>query len=78
VFRTLKALVGVIVMTSVGLFGVAAQADKIKVAGIYTQPIQQKWDAALHKALVAAQAAGEIDYVFFRESRKYRLCAGDA
>ncbi|NQW00651.1 MAG: BMP family protein [Rhodospirillales bacterium] len=39
-------------------------AAKIKVAGIYTQPIQQKWDARLHQALVAAQTAGEIEYVF--------------
>ncbi len=41
-----------------------ALAGKIKVAGIYTQPIQQKWDGVLHKALVAAKAAGEIDYVY--------------
>jgi len=42
----------------------SAWADKIKVAGIYTQPIQQKWDARLHQALVKAQEAGEIEYVF--------------
>ncbi len=52
--------VGAAVLTAGG----AAQAEKIKVAGIYTQPIQQKWDARLHLALVAAQEAGEIDYVF--------------
>lgn len=40
-----------------------ASADKIKVAGIYTQPLQQKWDARLHNALQAAADAGEIDYV---------------
>jgi basic membrane lipoprotein Med (substrate-binding protein (PBP1-ABC) superfamily) len=39
-------------------------AEKIKVAGIYTQPVQQKWDGVLHKALVKAQQAGEIDYVY--------------
>ena len=39
-------------------------ADKIKVAGIYTQPLQQKWDARLHLALQAAADAGEIEYVF--------------
>ena len=38
-------------------------ADKIKVAGIYTQPLQQKWDARLHLALQAAADRGEIDYV---------------
>lgn len=41
-----------------------AAADKIKVAGIYTQPIQQKWDARLHQALDKAAKAGEIEYVF--------------
>ncbi|HKK32014.1 MAG TPA: BMP family protein [Desulfomicrobiaceae bacterium] len=41
-----------------------AQAGTIKVAGIYTQPIQQKWDATLHKALSKSAAAGEIDYVW--------------
>lgn len=39
-------------------------AEKIKVAGIYTQPIQQKWDAVLHKALLKAKESGEIDYVY--------------
>ena len=52
------------VIAAVLTTGGAAQAEKIKVAGIYTQPIQQKWDARLHLALVAAQEAGEIDYVF--------------
>ncbi len=42
----------------------AIAAGKIKVAGIYTQPIQQKWDARLHLALDAAQKAGTIDYKF--------------
>jgi basic membrane lipoprotein Med (substrate-binding protein (PBP1-ABC) superfamily) len=42
----------------------AVFAEKIKVAGIYTQPIQQKWDATLHKALQKLADAGEIDYVY--------------
>lgn len=46
------------------LLGSTAMAGKIKVAGIYTQPIQQKWDATLHKALLKAQEAGEIEYVW--------------
>ena len=44
--------------------GPALAAGKIKVAGIYTQPIQQKWDACLHKALQKAAEAGEIEYVY--------------
>ena len=42
----------------------ASHSGKIKVAGIYTQPIQQKWDARLHQALVKSKDAGEIEYVF--------------
>ncbi len=41
-----------------------AAADKIRVAGIYTQPIQQKWDARLHEALTNAQNRGEIEYSY--------------
>jgi basic membrane lipoprotein Med (substrate-binding protein (PBP1-ABC) superfamily) len=48
-----------------GLAGGAAQAqDKIKVAGIYTVPIQQKWVGTLHRALTAAKERGEIEYSF--------------
>ncbi|MHA1525285.1 MAG: BMP family protein [Alphaproteobacteria bacterium] len=49
---------------SLALGATAFGAGKIKVAGIYTQPIQQKWDARLHQALVTAQKAGDIDYKF--------------
>lgn len=42
----------------------SAIAAKIKVAGIYTQPIQQKWDARLHLALQRAADEGRIEYVF--------------
>ena len=42
----------------------AFAGQKIKVAGIYTQPIQQKWDARLHLALDAAAKRGDVDYVF--------------
>lgn len=47
------------------LFAASAfAAEKIKVAGIYTQPIQQKWDACLHKALQKAADEGAIEYVY--------------
>ncbi|WP_052741649.1 BMP family protein [Kiloniella litopenaei] len=51
-------------LASATLGATGAFAKTIKVAGIYTQPIQQKWDARLHEALVAAQEAGEIEYVY--------------
>jgi basic membrane lipoprotein Med (substrate-binding protein (PBP1-ABC) superfamily) len=61
--RTALALIGAGAGASV--LGVRpAFAETIRVAGIYTQPIQQKWDARLHLALVAAREAGEIEYSF--------------
>lgn len=39
-------------------------ADKLKVAAIYTVPVEQQWVSRIHKALNSAVARGEIDYVF--------------
>jgi len=61
--RFLRA-VTIVVSSIFLLFSTDILAEKIKVAGIYTQPIQQKWDARLHLALQAAQDAGEIDYEY--------------
>ncbi|MCR5867886.1 MAG: BMP family protein [Aquincola tertiaricarbonis] len=41
----------------------AAQA-KVKVAAVYTVPVGQLWVGRIDKALKAAAARGEIDYVF--------------
>jgi basic membrane protein A and related proteins len=43
--------------------GAAAQAP-LKVAGIYTVPVEQQWVSRIHIAAEAAKAAGEIDYTF--------------
>lgn len=42
----------------------AAQAPKLKVAAIYTVPVEQQWVSRIDKALKAAVARGEIEYVF--------------
>ena len=42
----------------------ALAADKIKVAAIYTVPIEQQWVSRIHKAANAAKERGDIDYVF--------------
>ncbi|MGI9354226.1 MAG: BMP family protein [Rhizobiaceae bacterium] len=58
---------GAMIVTAAGASAISlkpAFAAPIKVAGIYTQPIQQKWDARLHQGLEAAKAKGEIEYVF--------------
>lgn len=41
-----------------------AQGRKLKVAAIYTVPVEQQWVSRIHKALDAAKARGEIEYVF--------------
>ena len=46
-------------------------AEKLKVVGFYTQPIQQKWDARLHLALDAAAKRGEIEYSFAEKVSKF-------
>jgi len=42
----------------------AALAGTVKVAAIYTLPVEQQWISRIHKALNAAKDRGEIDYVF--------------
>jgi basic membrane protein A len=42
----------------------AAAQDKLKVAAIYTVPVEQQWVSRIHKALNAAVARGEIEYKF--------------
>nr|WP_245728436.1 BMP family protein [Oceanicella actignis] len=39
-------------------------AEKLSVAAIYTVPVEQQWVSRIHKALVAAQERGDIDYVY--------------
>jgi basic membrane protein A and related proteins len=43
---------------------VAAQAKKLRVAAIYTVPVEQQWVSRIHKAVNAAVARGEAEYVF--------------
>ncbi|WP_171241180.1 BMP family protein [Ruegeria sp. HKCCA5491] len=43
--------------------GVAA-AETVKVAAIYTLPVEQQWISRIHKALNAAAERGDIEYVF--------------
>jgi basic membrane lipoprotein Med (substrate-binding protein (PBP1-ABC) superfamily) len=46
-------------------FAVPALAQgKMKVAAIYTVPVEQQWVSRIDKALKAAAARGEVEYVF--------------
>ena len=47
-----------------GLIGRAAAQEKLKVAAIYTVPVEQQWVSRIHIAANAAAERGEIEYVF--------------
>lgn len=42
----------------------AFAADPIKMAGIYTVPVEQQWVSRIHQAAEAAKAAGLVDYTY--------------
>lgn len=44
--------------------GAFAQAKVLKVAGIYTVPVEQQWVSRIHIAAVAAQERGDIEYTY--------------
>ncbi len=60
--RTLIAALGL--TTALSLTGASLAQDTPKVAAIWTVPVEQQWASRLHNALVAAEEAGEIDYVY--------------
>ncbi len=42
----------------------AMAQDALKVAGIYTVPVEQQWVSRIHKAAEAAKAAGLVEYTY--------------
>jgi basic membrane lipoprotein Med (substrate-binding protein (PBP1-ABC) superfamily) len=66
VLRRLLLSLGAATLAALALPGLAqAQAQaKLKVAGIYTVPVEQQWVSRLNKALKAAESRGEIEYAF--------------
>jgi basic membrane lipoprotein Med (substrate-binding protein (PBP1-ABC) superfamily) len=61
--RQLALLSAAAALTLVAPLPALAQA-KLKVAAIYTVPVEQQWVSRIDKALKAAVARGEIEYVF--------------
>ncbi|CAG2128442.1 Purine-binding protein precursor [compost metagenome] len=55
------ALAGIVAL---GVTPLAYAQAKVKVAAVYTVPVEQQWVSRIHKALNEAKARGEIDYVF--------------
>jgi basic membrane lipoprotein Med (substrate-binding protein (PBP1-ABC) superfamily) len=60
----LKFVVAAIGLSLAGGASVALAQAKIKVAAVYTVPVEQQWVSRIHKALNAARDRGEIEYVF--------------
>lgn len=59
---TRRALLALAAVAALPLSAVAQ--DRLKVAAIYTVPVEQQWVSRIDKALKAAAERGEIDYVF--------------
>jgi len=61
---TRRALIASVMATATVITAGASVAEKIKVAAIFTLPVEQQWISRIHIALVAAQKRGDIDYVY--------------
>ncbi|RKF15130.1 BMP family ABC transporter substrate-binding protein [Roseovarius spongiae] len=63
--RFLGGAAAIAVATAFGLTPARLMAaEPIKVAGVYTVPVEQQWVSRIHKAALAAQDRGEIEYTF--------------
>ena len=62
--RRLVVTASVAAAALAGLSPAAFAQAKLKVAAIYTVPVEQQWVSRIDKALKAAVARGEIEYVF--------------
>ncbi|MFT3818766.1 MAG: BMP family protein [Rubrivivax sp.] len=62
--RHTLALPLIALAAAASLPSIAFAQAKLKVAAIYTVPVEQQWVSRIDKALKAAVARGEIEYVF--------------
>ena len=62
-FLTTTAL-GALAVAVLGLPGTARAQEPLKVAGIYTVPVEQQWVSRIHIAALAAQERGDITYTY--------------
>jgi basic membrane protein A len=63
-FTRRDALLGTLAAAALAATLPVQAQTKLKVAAIYTVPVEQQWVSRIDKALKAAQARGEIEYVF--------------
>ena len=62
--RGFMATTAATVLVTATLGTPALAADPVKVAGIYTVPVEQQWVSRIHKAAMAAKDRGDIEYVY--------------
>ncbi len=60
--RLLAASAGGLALAGLARPGRLMAEEPIRVAGIYTVPVEQQWVSRIHIAAEAAQAAGAVDY----------------
>ncbi len=63
-FTRRHALLGTLAAAAIAAVAPAQAQNKLKVAAVYTVPVEQQWVSRVDKALKAAAARGEIEYVF--------------
>lgn len=62
--RQLLTGAGAAALAGVGLPGRLLAQEPLKVAAVYTVPVEQQWVSRIHKAANAAKDRGDIEYVF--------------
>ncbi len=60
----LSAALAVTATLGLGQVDAFAKDKPLKVAAIYTVPVEQQWVSRIHKALTAAQERGDVTYTF--------------
>ncbi len=63
-FGRLAASTLVALVSLAAVPGIVQAQSRMKVAAVYTVPVEQQWVSRIHKALNAAVARGEIEYKF--------------
>ena len=62
--RSLTFLAAALALMLAGGSSAALAQAKLKVAAVYTVPVEQQWVSRIHKALNEAKDRGEIEYAF--------------
>jgi len=61
---TRRALIAGATILTFAVSPLTAMADDVKVAGIFTLPVDQQWISRIHIALDAAKERGDIEYTY--------------